>query len=79
MVREARDLRQVGHHQHLATRGETRQATTDGESGLPADPGVDLIETSVPTSSRSASTLRQASSTRESSPPDAALASGRAG
>ena len=43
-VGEARDLRQVGDDEHLAGRGEPRQAPTDREPRLTADPRVDLVE-----------------------------------
>ena len=43
-LRDARDLRQVRDRDHLGALAEAAQRLADRVRGLPADPGVDLVE-----------------------------------
>ena len=87
-VRERRDLGQVGHDDDLRLVGEGGQPGTDVDGGAPADPGVDLVEDEgrrraarrpAPRATVLEPTTSRASMTRDSSPPEAALATLRAG
>src|SRR5215470_10303527 len=76
MVGETCDLRQVGDDQDLPLGSESLQSQADLDGGLSPMPASTSSKTSVGSSSDSAPAARIASITRDSSPPDATLASG---
>ena len=78
-VRVRRDLRQVGHAQHLVMARQAPQAAADRIGGPAADARVHLVEHERGVRRRAQHVLDGASATRDSSPPDAMRASGRAG
>ena len=73
------DLRQVGHAQDLVAPGEAHRLRPTGSALRPPIPVSTSSKTSVGVSSASARTCLIARATRDSSPPDAIRASGRAG
>ena len=79
-IGERRDLRQVGHAEHLPARAQRLQQRADGRRDRAADAGVDLVEdrASAPAPT-SLVTTWIASAIRDSSPPEATLASGPSG
>ena len=74
-----RDLRQVGHAQDLVAPGEAPQAPPDRVGAPTADPGVDLVEDERRRRVGLGQDRLMARATRDSSPPEAIRASGRAG
>ncbi len=74
VVGAGRHLGQVGDHEHLRVVAEPGQRRPHRDRRLPPDPGVHLVEDQHPGASVSA--RRTASMVRDSSPPEATLASG---